>query len=216
MEISDDNVNNQDPADVNNQNKIQTPDDVNNQNKMQTPNVEVVAPYKNSIDSKRAELQPKDVINIWTRLSDKQIETLFLQEYIFDIDFIKGLQNDTRYPVPNPDIWKAGKNFEGAVYIGTRKDTNQTVYIKQDGWFTTPEDITNCLPIVTDDKGNVAKDENGYIFLDATAKRTKEVVKGIANKVNEFEKNIKGGKTRKTRKYRKTRKSRKSKRRCRK
>jgi len=165
-----------------------------------------------TIEGKREELGENDILQIWIKLSDKQIETLFLQGYNFDIDYIKGLQNDKKYPVPDKDSWKAGKNFEGAVYVGTRTlsdDNVQDVYLKYDGWFTTPKDITNCLPI-RDNDGSIEKNEAGYKFLDATAIKSREAAKSIGNFAGEF----KGGKNG-TRKHGK-RKSRKTKRRYRK
>jgi hypothetical protein len=163
--------------------------------------------YKKTIENIRDGLNEEDILQIWIKLSDKQIETLFIQEYIFDLDYIKELQNKNRYPVPNPELWKVGKNFEGAIYVGTRTLSSgnvQDVYLKHDGWFTTPKDITNCLPI-TD---NIEKDEAGYKFLDATAIKSQYLGKSISDYANTF----KGGKTRKYGK----RKSRKTKRRYRK
>ena len=171
--------------------------------------VEGVANY-NPIVAKRNELNGADVLQIWMKLSDNQIETLFLQGYNFDLKFIKSLQQNDRYPVPDPNSWKPGKNFEGALYVGTRKlsdGTLQTVYLKHDGWFTTPEDITNCLPL-KDNAGNIEQDGNGYIFLDATAAKAREAGTSVSSFVGTFS----GGKTRKHGK----RKSRKSKRRYRK
>jgi len=112
----------------------------------------------------------ENVLMIAIKLSDKQIETI--QQKNLDLKYIEGLQNLNTYPRKNPDvpIYKFGNNFENAVYVGVRNFRNKTpqpVFLKNDGWFTTPNDLTNCS-LVKDVNGNIVKTEKGYQFDDAS------------------------------------------------
>jgi hypothetical protein len=106
---------------------------------------------------------------IGIKLSYKQMESILYWK--LDFNKIKSLQQAGQWAdTEGAPLWKAGKNFENAILVGYRKrdnGTNDVVYLKMDGWFTTPKDITNCIPVL--DENGFPFYENGYLFDDASA-----------------------------------------------
>jgi hypothetical protein len=168
------------------------------------------------------------VLMIPIKLSSSQDASI--KKHYMDFNYIKDLQNENRYPRQSTGfVWKAGNNFENAVYVGTRavpgSSSTQMVFLKNDGWFTTPEDLTNCNPIteVTQENGTTIKvnvpkkNEDGYLFSDMGVIAAQNASQGIVNAsqgvANYFGK-LNGG--RKSRKYKKRNLKSKSKRRYRK
>ena len=154
---------------------------------------------------------------IGIKLSDAQIKSI--QEHQLDLSKIKSLQKEGQWPDnTRAPVWKTGNNFENAVLVGYRKrmDTSKedSVYLKTDGWFTTPEDLTNCNPVLDEQDKPTFIEEKGYAFGDMTAIAAKksivqgaQALKSFAESVGSDE-SLNGGKTRK----RKNKRSLKSKR----
>jgi len=78
--------------------------------------------------------------------------------------------------------WKFGNNFEDAILVGYRSDTEtkDPVYLKTDGWFTTPTDLTNCNPHVFKKLQIPYFDEKlGYDFVDISAAALAPTIKAM-------------------------------------
>ena len=115
-----------------------------------------------------------------------------ITEFNLDLETIKNLQtvdNRCQYKFSGWNAFKAGSNFVGSVFVGTREMPGyhggepQKVYLKDDGWFTTSDDLTNCDPI-KDKFGKVIQGDNGYEFADKIASEIKRAVNGGKSRKN--------------------------------
>lgn len=154
------------------------------------------------------------LLMIGIKLSNAQIQSI--QNHKLDFEKIKNLQQLGQWPdTSKAPVWKAGNNFGSAVLVGYRKNpdtgNNDAVYLKTDGWFTTPEDLTNCNPI-TDETGNdIFVDGQGYEFGDMSAVAAKKgalTLKQAADNLSTRVAGLSGGKTQKRKYKRKSKASR--------
>jgi len=142
---------------------------------------------------------------IGIKLSPEQVKSI--ETHRLDFNKITNLQKPGQWPdISNSSSFKVGKNFDNAVLVGYRKDipTMDPVYLKVDGWFTTPTDITNCNPEL-DSTGNPIFTEQGYSFMDVSRVAASGVAMATSNALktgSNYFSNIasyspQGGKTRK-------------------
>ena len=126
---------------------------------------------------------PEYYFMIGIKLSDDQIRSI--QDHKLDFEKIKNLQQAGQWPdTSSAPGWKAGNNFGSAVFVGYRKNpdtgNNDLVYLKTDGWFTTPTDLTNCNPLLNEQDEPTFTDGEGYEFGDMSAVAAKKsVVQGV-------------------------------------
>ena len=150
--------------------------------------------------------EPKTML-IGIKLTPKQEESI--KNHNLDFEKIASLQKINTYPEVNKDIWKAGKNFDNSILVGFRKvgSDEHMVFLKVDGFFTTPEDITNCNPALDENGKPIFIDGKGYEFYDMTVAALKPIAKegaifasNVLDNINEFTKNATGGKSKKYKK----------------
>jgi len=103
-------------------------------------------------------------------LSDAQKKSI--ASWKLDVYKIMNLPKQFYKPdTSNLSPWAPGNNFKKSILVGYRIDTpedsNDPVYLKTDGWFTTAKDITNCNPFLLSDEP-VFDDNLGYEFKDMT------------------------------------------------
>lgn len=151
------------------------------------------------------------LLMIGIKLSDDQIKSI--QKHNLDFEKIKGLQKEGQWPDTSRSGWN--ENFRSAVFVGYRKNPStqkeDAVYLKTDGWFTTPEDLTNCNPFLDEQNKPIFVDGEGYTFGDMTAVAAAQAAKGLAESTAAMSKNAagwSGGKTRKRKHKRKSKASR--------
>jgi len=110
-------------------------------------------------------------------LSDAQKQSI--TNWKLDVSKILTIPNQSqKADTSKLSSWTPGNNFENAVLVGYRttidEHNNDPVYLKVDGWFTTPTDATNCNPMWMDRNPRFMEGK-GYTFQDMTSQAISSV-----------------------------------------
>ena len=115
---------------------------------------------------------------IGIKLSNDQMKSIL--NWKLDFNKIKNLQQPGQFPdIKNAGLGLGG-NFASAILVGYRIyniDEYKDVYLKENGWFQTPDGLQNCNPKSGTDGEPFFDAEKGYKFLDATAVGIEETTK---------------------------------------